>query len=63
MCTACGRARHEILGGEDVDRMKLFWVSAVGLVLIGSGMGAVGLRALDAPRTLHHARTAEPRLT
>jgi membrane carboxypeptidase/penicillin-binding protein len=43
--------------------MKLLWVSAVGLVLIASGMGAAGSWALDAPRTLHHARTAEPRLT
>jgi membrane carboxypeptidase/penicillin-binding protein len=43
--------------------MKLSWVSAVGLVLIGYGMGAAGAWALDAQRTLRHARTAEPHLT
>jgi penicillin-binding protein 2 len=39
--------------------MKLSWIPAVGMVL----MGTLGAWALDAPRTLHHARSAEPRLT
>ena len=39
--------------------MKLSWIPAAGLVLIGT----LGAWALDAPRTLHHARSAEPRLT
>jgi membrane carboxypeptidase/penicillin-binding protein len=43
--------------------MKLTWVSAVGLILIGSGIGAAGAWALDAQRTLHHAKAAEPHLT
>ena len=39
--------------------MKLSRISALGLVLAG----AVGAWALDAPRTLHHAKSAESHLT
>jgi len=51
--------RQESRGREDIGRMKLSYVSAVGLLLAG----AVGAWALDAPRTLHHARSAESHLT
>jgi beta-lactamase class D len=60
-CLRAG-ALHEFLGGEDVGWMKLSWVSSVGLVLIGCGICAAGAWALDAPRTLHHAKTGEARL-
>src|ERR1039458_8656182 len=59
-------ARHEILGGEDIDRMKLSRVWAFGwvpvLVFAGFGMGAAGARALDAQHPLRHAGAAEPHL-
>ncbi len=45
--------------------MKLSRIWAFGLVtaLPMAGLGSVGAAALDAPHTLHHARTAEPHLT
>jgi penicillin-binding protein 2 len=43
--------------------MNLSRISAIGLVLIGSCMGTVGAAALDAPHTLHHARTTVPHLS
>jgi len=43
--------------------MRLSCVCAFGLALIASGAGATGAAALDAPRSLHRNRTAEPRLT
>jgi membrane carboxypeptidase/penicillin-binding protein len=42
--------------------MKISWVWAFGLVLIGSGVGAGNAMALNAPHALHHARTTEPHL-
>jgi len=43
--------------------MRFSRVWAFVLVLAGIGVGASGVAALDAPRSLHHARAAEPRLT
>jgi penicillin-binding protein 2 len=43
--------------------MKVSCVWAMGLALIGTGMGAACAAALDAPQKVHRARTAEPHLT
>jgi len=45
--------------------MKLSRICAYGLVpaLVFAGLGKSGAAALDAPHTLHHARSAEPHLT
>jgi penicillin-binding protein 2 len=51
-------ARHEIRCGEVAGWMKPSCVLAVGLVLAGAGSAG----ALDAPRTLHHTKAAEPGL-
>ncbi len=42
--------------------MKLYWVCTLGLVFIGSTIGAPGAAALNAPHPLRHAKTAEPHL-
>ncbi len=43
--------------------MKLSWVCALGVILIGSGAGAGVASALNAPHTLHHAKASESHLT
>jgi penicillin-binding protein 2 len=43
--------------------MKVSCVWAMGLALIGTGMGAACAAALDAPQKVHRARTTEPHLT
>jgi membrane carboxypeptidase/penicillin-binding protein len=43
--------------------MKIPRVWAFGLVLIGTGLGAGGAAALDAPHSLHRARAREPHFT
>jgi penicillin-binding protein 2 len=57
------RAARHSLGREDAGRMKFSRVWAFVLVMVGFCVGASGVAALDAPRTLHHVRAAEPRLT
>jgi membrane carboxypeptidase/penicillin-binding protein len=42
--------------------MKLYWVCTLGLVFIGSTIGAPGAAALNAPHPLRHAKAAEPHL-
>ncbi len=42
--------------------MKLSRISALGLVPLALGFGALGAVALDAPHTLHHTRTSESHL-
>jgi penicillin-binding protein 2 len=41
-------------------KVSCVWIISLGLVALGAGAGA---RALDAPQKVHHARTAEPRLS
>ncbi|MGA3048676.1 MAG: penicillin-binding transpeptidase domain-containing protein [Terracidiphilus sp.] len=43
--------------------MRVSCLSALGLALITSGFGALSATALDAPHSLHHARTSESHLT
>jgi membrane carboxypeptidase/penicillin-binding protein len=57
------RAARHSLGREDAGWMRFSRVWAFVLVMVGFGVGASGVAALDAPRTLHHVRAAEPRLT
>jgi penicillin-binding protein 2 len=42
--------------------MKLSCVWTVGLVLVGTSIGAPGASALNAPHSIHHAKAAEPHL-
>ncbi len=42
--------------------MKLSCVWTVGLVLVGTSIGAPGALALNAPHSIHHAKTTEPHL-
>jgi membrane carboxypeptidase/penicillin-binding protein len=42
--------------------MKLSSVSVVGLAICVAGFGAIAAAALDAPRTIHHAKAGEPHL-
>jgi penicillin-binding protein 2 len=51
-------ARQEIHRGEDAGWMKPSFVLAVGFALAG----ATGAWGLDAPRTPHHSKSAEPKL-
>jgi membrane carboxypeptidase/penicillin-binding protein len=43
--------------------MKISCVWAIGLALLGTGMGVACAAALDAPQRVHHARTAEPHVS
>src|SRR5271166_5725720 len=52
-------APHEIRRGEDAGWMRLSCFCALALAFAGTG----GAWALNAPRTLHHSKGSEPRLT
>ena len=48
---------------EELGWMRLSTVWALGLVPVLAGFGMEQAMALNAPHTLHHAKTAEPHLT
>jgi len=43
--------------------MRVSCVWAIGLALIGTGIGAAGALALNVPQKVHHSRTGEPHLS